>query len=164
MQLPKIRFHDRRGEYRGGELIGSTLRAPLRPACLSRCNGSIAMNAVVRYYVEPPSAGKDNLIPISRRGTRGESAITFVSRIHDPNFAIPSIVNCNPGSGLSPLGSCSFVSPWFRNSRAHSRFLSYDEHVIFPLPFFFSSVFFSKIRLEGRWVMEVFVHLWILMI
>lgn len=175
VQLPKIRFHDRGGgSIEEASLSASTLRAPLRPACLSRCNGSIAMNAVVRYYVEPPSAGKDNLIPISRRGgtRRGEgralSRLYRASTIPISRYHRSWTATLNPGSGLSPLrqsGSCSFVISKFTCPFTISVVRWARD---FSSPFFFSlSLSLFSFRRLGRTkygLWEVFVHLWILMI
>ena len=110
---------------------------------LSRCNGSIAMNAVVRYYVEPPSAEKDNLIPISRRvdgGRRGGETLSRwyrASTIPISRYHRSWTATLNP-RGLSPLGRERLHLEPVISKFTCPRFLSYDEHVIFPLfyPFF----------------------------
>lgn len=78
-------------------LIRSTLRACTHR--LSRCNGSIAMNVVARYYVarDPPCRRRTNSYWYhNEEEGRRNVIMETVSRIHDPNFVITSIVNRNP--------------------------------------------------------------------
>lgn len=78
-------------------LIRSTLRACTHR--LSRCNGSIAMNVVARYYVarDPPRRRRTNSYWYhNEEEGRRNVIMETVSRTHDPNFVITSIVNRNP--------------------------------------------------------------------